>query len=139
MQFSIPHGSRLLHSLILHFESGIPIQVEDRYILPNFAPGYLDTDFTQTTTYEYLMKIRSDIEQVEQILSAEIPDERIAKLLDTSDHEPVLVLARRTWIDDAVVTSSPTRVHASVGLALRKASWSFASSRSTAWGRGTPS
>src|ERR1700741_2452736 len=49
-------GARLDHSLLIHFEGGAPLQVEDRYVNPTVVPGYLKNDFTQVTPHEFLMK-----------------------------------------------------------------------------------
>jgi GntR family histidine utilization transcriptional repressor len=105
-RFDIATGSRLFHSVILHLESGTPIQLEDRYVLPAFAPDYLNNDFDQMTANEYLLRVRSDIEQVEQILTAQLPTADVAKPLAMSTQEPCLTLSRRTWIDGKVVTYS---------------------------------
>lgn len=106
LHFSISPGSRLLHSMILHFESGTAIQIEDRFVLPEYAPEYLNTDFTKITTNEYLINISSDIQQVEQIISAEISEKEIRTHLVIGDNEPCLLLTRKTWIKGQVVTYS---------------------------------
>ena len=104
--FGITLGARLFHSIILHSESEMPIQVEERYILPRFAPDYLNADFNKTTPTDYLLDISSDIDEVEQIVQAVIPVEKIKKLLAMQDGEPCLVLLRRTWVDNTTVTRS---------------------------------
>ena len=38
----IQHGDDLFHVLLVHYEDGVPIQVEDRYVVPDFAPEFLD-------------------------------------------------------------------------------------------------
>jgi len=43
--FQIKTGERLFHSLIVHFENTIPIQVEDRWVNPALAPDYLQQNF----------------------------------------------------------------------------------------------
>uniref|UniRef100_UPI002454831D GntR family transcriptional regulator n=1 Tax=Nocardia farcinica TaxID=37329 RepID=UPI002454831D len=47
-------GGNVFHSLIVHFEDDVPIQVEDRYVNPAEAPHYLEQDFTTTTPNTYL-------------------------------------------------------------------------------------
>lgn len=106
MAFSIAPGSRLLYSEIIHSESGMPIQMEKRHVLPAFAPSYLDTDFTQITTNEYLMSQNGPIEEVEQIVQACMPDSSHKKHLKLGDKEPCLLLLRRTWVNGVVVTST---------------------------------
>jgi GntR family histidine utilization transcriptional repressor len=104
IQFSVAMGSRIFHSQILHCESGTPIQFEDRYVLPEFAPEYGSVDFCKTTTNEYLLKINSRIEQSEQKLTSEIPSLDIAKSLGIDKTEHCLILTRRTWVEGRVVT-----------------------------------
>ena len=104
--FAITPGARLFHSIILHSESEMPLQVEERYILPRFAPDYLAADFNKITPTEYLLNISSDIDEVEQIVQAIVPVEKIKKLLVMQDGESCLVLLRRTWVDNTVVTRS---------------------------------
>lgn len=106
MLFNIAVGSRLFHSLILHLESGVPIQYEERYVLPQFAPDFITTDFSKITTNEYLMGISRAIDEIEQNIFAELPSKNIAKLLKMSPGEPCLVLFRRTWVKQRVVTKS---------------------------------
>ncbi len=104
LQFNVALGTRLFQSSILHNESGSPIQLEDRYVHPAFAPRYLEQDFTLKTTTEYLLELSNSIDEMEQIVRAVLPSPAIAKLLDMSDKEPCLVLFRRTWVQQRVVT-----------------------------------
>jgi len=106
IQFSVMMGSRVFHSQILHFESGIPIQFEDRYVLPEFAPEYASIDFSKIMTNEYLLKISSRIEKAEQKLTSEVPSAEIASALDIDGNEHCLILTRRTWVAGRVVTYS---------------------------------
>lgn len=45
----IREGQPVFHSLIVHFEDDVPIQLEDRYVNVRLAPDYLKQDFTQHT------------------------------------------------------------------------------------------
>lgn len=104
--FSIAAGSKLFHSRILHRESGVPIQLEERFVYPQFAPDYLDVDFSKCTTNEYLMSISRAIDEIEQNIFAEMPSKTVSKLLEMTPNEPCLVLLRRTWVNQRVVTKS---------------------------------
>src|SRR5690606_19090542 len=46
--FGVLPKTDLFHSLIVHFENDIPLQVEDRYVNPAVAPDYLNMDFDKT-------------------------------------------------------------------------------------------
>ena len=50
-------GAPVFHTLIVHFEDGVPLQCEDRYVNPASAPDYLGNDFTQTTPTQYLLQV----------------------------------------------------------------------------------
>ncbi len=91
------------HSVILHFEDDMPLQLERRFVRPSFAPDYLDQDFVTITPYEYLTSC-GPITEVEHIVEAEVPDKTTVRLLKLQAHEPVLNLHRRTWMGEEVVT-----------------------------------
>jgi GntR family histidine utilization transcriptional repressor len=96
-------GTRLFHSLLLHREDGLPVQIEDRHVSPAFAPNYLKQDFTRSTPNEYLMALRAP-DAVEHAVESILPDRRQQRLLDISAGEPCLLLTRRTWCQGQVVS-----------------------------------
>ena len=96
-------GDKLFHSLILHMESGKPIQLEDRYVCPRLAPNYLSMDFTKTTPNVYLMKV-APLHTAEHIIRAVIPTQRVRRLLNMEENEPCLVIRRRTWTEGRPVS-----------------------------------
>jgi len=93
--FERKHAS-LFHSVLVHYENGTPIQVEDRFVNPELFPQYLDQDFTQLTPNEYLTRV-APIERVEFRIEALMPDSENATRLAMAPGEPCLVLNRRTW------------------------------------------
>lgn len=95
-RIQLPPGSYVFHSIIVHEENHIPIQVEDRYVNPQVVPGYGDVDFTLTTPTEYLLKV-APLQEVEHTVQARMPSARIRKLLKLEENEPCLILLRRTW------------------------------------------
>lgn len=95
----------IYHSVLVHLADGIPLQVEDRYVNPAAAPGYLDTDFTAQTPNEFLMK-SAPATEVEHIVEAAMADARIRKLLKIAASEPCLRLRRRTWAGSQIVSSA---------------------------------
>ena len=96
-------GARLDHSLLVHFEDGVPLQVEDRYVNPSVIPGYLRNDFTRVTPHEYLMQV-APLQQAEHTVRATLPDARIRRLLKLSDREACLLIRRRTWTGGRIAT-----------------------------------
>jgi len=98
-------GAKVFHSLIVHRENGLPIQLSDRYVNPSLAPEYLQQDFTRFTPNQYLMKI-VPLTEAEHVIEAQLPDLKIQTLLEIRPSEPCLVLYRRTWSSHAVATRS---------------------------------
>jgi GntR family histidine utilization transcriptional repressor len=90
--------SRLNHALIVHFESGTPIQLEKRMATMEFAPEFLDQDFTTTTPSAYLSTI-APLQEAEHVVRAVLPAKHIRRHLGMSANEPCLVVARRTWVN----------------------------------------
>ena len=95
-RMELRRGSKLYHSLILHLESGNPIQLEDRYVCPALAPEYLDQDFTKITPNVYLTRV-APFHTAEHVVRAIMPSDESRKLLQMPTDEPCLVIRRRTW------------------------------------------
>lgn len=104
--FDISPGSRLFYSEIIHYESNLPIQIEQRHVLPAFAPEYLAQNFNSLSTTEYLLQQPGTIEEIEQIVQACMPSQKQIQQLQLVNNEPCLLLLRRTWVDSIVVTST---------------------------------
>jgi len=96
-------GTDVFHLLLVHYENKLPVQVEDRHVLADFAPDCLAQDFTQTTPSAYLTGI-SPLAEAEQLVRASIPNAAIRQQLQMAENEPCLVLLRRTWSQDRPVT-----------------------------------
>ncbi|MFZ6648384.1 histidine utilization repressor [Undibacterium sp. TJN25] len=94
-QFKLKQERKLFHSIIVHFENGIPIQVEDRWVNPDVAPDYLEQDFSRITPNEYLM-VAAPLQGVHYSIEAVNPPKQIADMLQIPVKEPCLVLHRQT-------------------------------------------
>ncbi len=99
----IEQGSDVFHLLLVHYENGVPVQVEDRHVLADFAPDCLAQDFTTVTPSAYLTGI-SPLAEAEQSVRATKPNGAIRKHLHMDDDEPCLVVIRRTWSHGRPVT-----------------------------------
>ncbi|SFZ74178.1 histidine utilization repressor [Chitinimonas taiwanensis] len=95
-EMAVALGSKLFHSLILHYENGVPIQLEDRWVNPTLAPDYLGQDYTRSTPNEYLMRA-APLARVEYRIEASRPDRTARAKLAMERDEPCLVLHRRTF------------------------------------------
>jgi GntR family histidine utilization transcriptional repressor len=94
-QLGLAPGAPVFHTLIVHHEDGVPLQLEDRYVNPAAAPGFLQVDFARTTPTRYLLERIPDWE-AQYTLEAAAPTEQDAKLLGIARGEPCLVIVRRS-------------------------------------------
>ncbi|EON93654.1 GntR family transcriptional regulator [Marinobacter lipolyticus SM19] len=103
MQMGMPIGTRVYHSVIVHLENNLPIQLEDRFVAAALVPGYIGQDFTQATPNEYLSK-NCPISSIEHIVEAVLPDARVQKLLEIDSSTPCIQVGRRTWSDGRLIS-----------------------------------
>ena len=96
-------GARLDHTLLVHFEGALPLQVEDRYVNPAVVPDYLQNDFTTLTPHEYLMRA-APLQQAEHTVRAVMPDKRIRRMLKLETGDACLLIMRRTWSTGRIAT-----------------------------------
>jgi GntR family histidine utilization transcriptional repressor len=101
----VPAGTAVYHSVLVHRESGVPIQYAERFVNPTVAPEYLKQDFTSITPSEYLLSV-APITEVEHIIESAMPVANVRRLLEMQNSEPCLILYRKTWSRDTVATSS---------------------------------
>lgn len=93
----------LFHSLIVYCADSMPVQIEDRFVSPAFAPNYLDQDFTRQSTTDYLKSIALPT-HTEHEIQATLPSGREADLLDVKPTDPCLVVLRKTWVNGVATT-----------------------------------
>lgn len=99
----VEQGTDIFHLLLVHFENGVPVQVEDRHVIADFAPDCLEQDFRAVTPSAYLTAV-APLQEAEQAVRAVRPTEAVRRHLQMSDGEPCLVVLRRTWSDGRPVT-----------------------------------
>jgi GntR family histidine utilization transcriptional repressor len=95
IQFELATGAPLFHSVIVHFENEVPIQVEDRWVNPSCAPDYLDQDFASVTPNQYLMQV-APLQNATYSIEALAPPRPIAEMLAIDKAGCCLVLKRKT-------------------------------------------
>lgn len=95
-RFNLPVGATLFHSVVVHRESDVPVQLEERWVNPSVAPAYLEQDFSRQTPGDYLIRLEA-APQVEHVIEAVAPTPEIAALLEIPVTEPCLRVTRRTW------------------------------------------
>lgn len=96
-------GAPVFHSLIVHSEDDVPIQIEDRHVNPAAAPDYLAQDFTVLTPNAYLTAV-APLSGSSHLVEAIMPQPWERNLLTILATEPCLAIRRRTWSSNRVVS-----------------------------------
>ncbi len=102
-RFQVELKHRLFHSVIVHFENNIAIQVEDRWVNSALAPDYLAQNFSIMTPNEYLVAV-APLQAVDYRIEAVLPPKPIADMLHISNKEACLVLHRKTLSQGKIAT-----------------------------------
>ncbi|WP_159654678.1 histidine utilization repressor [Vibrio atypicus] len=95
----------IFYSEIIHFEDKSPIQLELRWVNAHYAPDYLEQDFTQMTPNQYLSE-NCPLSAIEHTVEAIVADDHVRSALRLGANEPCLLLNRRTWSHDKLVSSA---------------------------------
>jgi GntR family transcriptional regulator, histidine utilization repressor len=96
-------GAPLDYSLLVHLDDGAPLQVEERHVNPQVAPGYLRNDFSRVTPHEFLVRV-APLQRAEHIVRAAVPQRRIRRLLKLGPTEACLLILRRTFSQGRVAS-----------------------------------
>lgn len=107
LNFETQKGSRLYHSLICHYENGVPVMLEDRLVNSQVVPDYLQQDFTRITPNAYLSSIAPIVEG-EHVIEAVNVSRTESTYLEIDEVTPCLLVNRRTWTghrEKKIVTS----------------------------------
>ncbi|WP_151808800.1 histidine utilization repressor [Acinetobacter soli] len=101
----IREGQTLFHSIIVHFENDVPVQIEARLVDPVIIPDYLDQDFQNITPNAYLMS-KAPVTEGEHVVTAILATAQECKWLKINKTEPCLLIRRRTWSNKQLVSSA---------------------------------
>lgn len=96
MPFPLPGVAQLFHSVVVHFENEVPVQIEERFVNAEIAPAYLQQDFKQITPYAYLINL-APLTEGEHVVESVNATTAECKLLRIKRQEPCLLIRRRTW------------------------------------------
>lgn len=94
-QLNLMEGAPVFHSVIVHHEDGVPLQLEDRFVNPVCAPDYLSVDFKFTTPTQYLLEV-APLWEAQYTVQAALATSQEARWLGISPKDPCLVVVRRT-------------------------------------------
>lgn len=103
LRIGVRNDTNIYFTQIVHYENDIPIQVEERWVNPSFALDYIQQDFTKQTPNEYLVRA-CPLSDIEHAVEAIIPPPHISDLLEISNITPCLLLNRRTWSEDNLIS-----------------------------------
>lgn len=95
---------RLYHCLMLHFENGVPVELEERYVNPSLVPDFIEQDFSGETPSGFLIRTMP-YSHADHRISADIPTDEQKRLLQLDQNEPVLTLERHTYAGDEMITT----------------------------------
>jgi GntR family transcriptional regulator, histidine utilization repressor len=102
-QLGLTDGARVFHSMMVHFDNGVALQCEDRYVNPDRAPEYLQVDFTRTTPTQHLLEV-APLWEAQFTIEAGLPTAQEARLLGLAPGDPCLIVVRRTMSRGSTVT-----------------------------------
>ncbi|WEM43619.1 histidine utilization repressor [Photobacterium sp. DA100] len=105
LRLGVRQGTEVYFTQIVHFENSSPIQLEERWVNPEHAPAYIEQDFSTQTPNEYLVKA-CPLSDIEHTVEALLPPQRIAELLKVSPQAPCLLLNRRTWSNNNLISTA---------------------------------
>jgi GntR family transcriptional regulator, histidine utilization repressor len=98
-------GHPLFHSIIVHYENDMPVQIEDRLVNAALIPQYLTQDFSKITPNAYLM-VQAPVSEGEHVVEAVLANAQECKWLKITKQEPCLLICRRTWSNKHLISSA---------------------------------
>ena len=100
---NVREGTLIFHSVMVHYENDLPVQIEDRCVNAGVVPDYLAQDYSQTTPHAYLSLI-APLTEGEHIVEAVRATAEECALLNIKEHDPCLLIHRRTWSASHIVS-----------------------------------
>ena len=83
-------------SEVVHYEDGVAVQSEQRWVNPQWAPDYLAQPLHQITAHKYLSQV-APLTEADHVVEAVLPSEQHQQWLDIAAHQPCLQITRRTF------------------------------------------
>ena len=88
--------TKVFHTVVLHEENGVPIQLEERYVNPIGVPNYGSIDLEKFTPSEFLLA-NVPLQRVRHTVRTTMPSQNVIQKLCMSINVPCLILDRKTW------------------------------------------
>lgn len=96
-------GTEVFFSRVIHYENQLPVQVENRWVNPRWAPDYLHQQLDKTTANEYLSQV-APLTEADHTVEAVLPDAQQAGWLQIAPGQPCLLVRRRTFSARGIVS-----------------------------------
>ncbi|POT58060.1 histidine utilization repressor [Citrobacter amalonaticus] len=103
VSLNVKEGTPIFHSVMVHFENELPVQIEDRCVNADIVPAYLTQDYSQTTPHAYLSLV-APLTEGEHIVEAVRATAEECALLNIKEHDPCLLIRRTTWSATEIVS-----------------------------------
>ncbi|MCJ8350966.1 histidine utilization repressor [Moritella sp.] len=103
MRLGVKLDTAIFFSEIIHYEDDTALQLELRWVNPQFAPEYITQDFSLATPNEYLTK-NCPLSSIEHTVEAVMPTQSIQQHLSLTALQPCLLLNRRTWSKQSLIS-----------------------------------
>ncbi|CAG9295884.1 histidine utilization repressor [Celerinatantimonas diazotrophica] len=101
---SISTGQSVYHIICIHYEEDMPVQLENRFVNPAVASNFIEQNFSEELTPSQYLLGQLPVDEMEHIVDATMPEQEQAKVLQIEQNEPCLMLMRRTWAHNQIVT-----------------------------------
>lgn len=102
-QLQLDDSTQALRLECLHFANDVPFQFEERWVNLAAVPEAHEESFKDVSPNAWLLEQRP-WSNVEHTISAVTASARVAQRLDLKPTDALLVLERRTWFEDDVIT-----------------------------------
>ncbi|WP_025898905.1 UTRA domain-containing protein [Sneathiella glossodoripedis] len=103
-KMNLQKGVKALHIKCLHLADEVPYQFEDRWINLDHVPAARETDFSEVSPNEWLVR-KEPFSEAEHTFSAMLADEETANMLEIEKGDALFVVERRTWREKNSITS----------------------------------
>lgn len=98
-EFGIRCGAPVFHSVMVHFEDFLAVQLEERFIHPKAAPDYIRQTFDEQTPSAYLRRL-GKVQKVDCRIEAITPSVKEQRLLGVTAGEACLSICERALVND---------------------------------------
>ena len=100
---NVKEGTSIFHSVMVHYENELPVQIEDRCVNAEIVPAYLAQDYSKTTPHAYLSLI-APLTEGEHIVEALRATPEHCAQQKNKEPDPCLLIRRKTWSASSIVS-----------------------------------